>query len=109
VVRAVAADGVAGVFDTALLNGDALGAIRDGGGLAVVRGWDGPSERGIAVHRVMVAQVLERTDWLEHLRTLAGDGRIVLRPLDAFAPTAAAEAQRRMDAGGLRGRLLIAF
>jgi NADPH2:quinone reductase len=108
-VRAVAAEGVAGVFDTALLNGDALGAIRDGGGLAVVRGWDGPSERGIAVHRVMVAQALERTDWLEHLRTLAGDGRIVLRPLDAFAPTAAAEAQRQMDAGGLRGRLLIAF
>jgi NADPH:quinone reductase-like Zn-dependent oxidoreductase len=108
-IRAVAPDGVAGVFDTALLDGDALGAIRDGGGLAVVRGWDGPSERGIAVHRVMVREVLERTEWLEHLRTLAGDGRIVLRPLDAFAPTGAAEAYRRMDAGGLRGRLLIAF
>jgi NADPH2:quinone reductase len=108
-VRAAAPDGVAGVFDTALLNGDALGAIRDGGGLAVVRGWNGASERGIDVHRVMVSQALERTDWLEHLRTLAGDGRIVLRPLDAFAPTGAAEAQRQMEAGGLRGRLLIAF
>jgi NADPH:quinone reductase len=108
-VRAVAPAGVAAVFDTALLNGDALGAIRDGGGLAVVRGWDGPSERDIAVHGVRVASVLERTDWLEHLRALAGDGRIVLRPLDVFAPADAAEAQRRMEAGGLRGRLLIAF
>jgi NADPH:quinone reductase-like Zn-dependent oxidoreductase len=32
-VRAVAPAGVSAVFDTALLNGDALGAIRDGGGL----------------------------------------------------------------------------
>jgi NADPH2:quinone reductase len=108
-VRAVAPDGVAAVYDTALLNGAALGAIRDGGGLAVVRGWDGPTERSITNHKVMVGTVLERTDWLEHLRELAGDGRITLRALDAFAPTAAGEAQRRMDAGGLRGRLLIAF
>ena len=108
-VRGAAPDGVAGVFDTALLNGAAVGAIRDGGGLAVVRGWNGAGERGIDVHRVMVRQALERTDWLEHLRVLAGDGRIVLRPLDAFAPTGAAEAHRQMEAGGLRGRLLIAF
>lgn len=108
-VRAVMPDGVAGVFDTALLNGDALGAIADGGGLAVVRGWDGPSERGIAIHKVFVSSVLQRTDWLEHLRTLAADGRIRLRALDAYPPEQAAEAQRRMDAGGLRGRLLIAF
>ncbi len=53
-VRAVEPDGVAAVFDTALLNERALGAIRDGGGLAVVRGWDGPAERGITVHQVFV-------------------------------------------------------
>ena len=75
----------------------------------MVRGWDGPTDREITNHKVMVATVLERTDWLEHLRELAGDGRIALRALDAFAPTAAGEAQERMDAGGLRGRLLIAF
>ena len=108
-VREVAPDGVAAVYDAAVLNGAALGAIRDGGGLAVVRGWDGPTERSITNHKVMVASVLERTDWLSHLRELAGDGRLTLRALDAYAPTAAGEAQRRMDAGGLRGRLLIAF
>jgi NADPH:quinone reductase-like Zn-dependent oxidoreductase len=108
-VREIEPEGVAGVFDTAVLDGDALGAIRDGGGLAVVRLWNGPGERGIAIHRPWVRTVVERTEWLDQLRDFAGDGRIQLRPLDAFAPTDAAEAYRRMDAGGLRGRLLIAF
>ncbi len=108
-VRAVAPDGVDAVFDTALLNGKALPAIRDGGGLAVVRGWDGPSERSIDVHKVFVFTVLERTEWLEQLAALAGDGRIALRPLDAYPPERAGEAQARMDAGGLRGRVLIEF
>jgi NADPH:quinone reductase-like Zn-dependent oxidoreductase len=108
-VRAVAPDGAAGVYDTALLNGDALGAVRNGGGLAVVRGWRGPTDRGIALHRVMVSEVLERTEWLQELRELAGDGRITLRAGDAYPPQRAGEAQARMDAGGVRGRLLIAF
>ena len=108
-VRAVAPDGVAGVYDTAVLNGAALPAIRDGGGLAVVRGWDGPSERDIAIHRVRVDTVLQRTEWLEHLATSAAEGLIQLRPLDEYPPERAAEAQQRMDAGGLRGRVLIAF
>ncbi len=108
-VRAEVPGGVDGLFDTALLNGDALGAIRDGGGLAVVRGWEGPSERGIAVHRVFVSTALERTDWLQELSELVGDGRVRLRPLDEFPPERAGEAQARMDAGGLRGRVLIGF
>jgi NADPH:quinone reductase len=108
-IRSAVPDGVAAVFDCAVLDAGALGAIRDGGALAVVRGWDGPSERGIAIHRVFVREVLERTDWLEHLRERAGDGTLTLRVVDAYPPTGAAEAQQRMDAGGLRGRLLIAF
>ena len=108
-VRAVAPDGVDAVFDTALLNGAALGAIRDGGGLVVVRGWDGEGERGITVHRVMVFSVLDRTDWLSELSEMATSGAIVLRPLEAYPPERAAEAHERMAAGGLRGRVLIAF
>ncbi len=110
VVRAVEPDGVAGVYDTALLNEDAFGAIRDGGGLVVVRGWHGgEAPRGIVVHPVFVREVLERTDWLQELRTLAGDGRLALRVAAAFPPEQAAEAHRLMDAGGLRGRALITF
>lgn len=109
-VRGVERDGVAGVFDTALLNDEAFGAIRDGGGLVVVRGWHGgEAPRGIQVHPVMVREVLERTDWLEQLRALAGAGRLSLRVAGTFAPEEAAEAHRLTDAGGIRGRAVITF
>ena len=77
--------------------------------IVVVRGWDGDEveDRGIRVHPVMVATVLERTDWLEELRRLASDGRLKLRVAEEFPPEEAAEAERLMDAGGLRGRAVI--
>ena len=109
-VRALEPDGVAGVYDTALLNEAAFGAIRDGGGLVVVRGWHGgEAPRGITVHPVMVREVLERTEWLLELRRLAGAGRLTLRVAATFAPEDAAEAHRLMNAGGLRGRAVITF
>jgi NADPH2:quinone reductase len=110
-VRAAESEGVAAVYDTALLGREAFGAIRDGGGLVVVRGWDesAPTERGIEVHPVWVGDVLERTDWLELLRELASAGRMPLRVAGEYPPERAGEAQRAMDAGGVRGRLLITF
>jgi len=110
-VRAAAPDGADALYDTALLGGDGLGAVRDGGGMVVVRGWDGenPAERGIEVHPVRVATVMERTDWLEELRALASNGRIPLRVAGEYPPEQAAEAHRVMDAGGLRGRAVIVF
>jgi len=109
-VRAIEPGGAAGVYDTALLNEAAFGAIRDGGGLVVVRGWQGgEAPRGIQVHPVMVRDVLERTEWLEELRELPGGGRLALRVAATFPPERAAEAHRLMDAGGLRGRALITF
>jgi NADPH:quinone reductase len=109
-VRGVEPNGVAGVFDTALLNEAAFGAIRDGGGLVVVRGWPGgDAPRGIQVHPVFVREVVERTEWLEELSRLAGEGRLQLRVAASYPPEQAAEAHRLMDAGGLRGRALITF
>ncbi len=109
-LRDAAPEGVDAVYDTALLRRAVLPAIRDGGGLAVVRGWDGgPSERGIVVSEVRVRTVLDRTDWLEELRGHASAGRIALRVAAEHPPERAAEAQRAMAAGGLRGRALIVF
>jgi NADPH:quinone reductase-like Zn-dependent oxidoreductase len=109
-VRALVPDGVDGVFDTALLHAEAFGALRDGGALAVVRGWSpDETERGIEVRSVRVATVLERTDWLEELRAAAEDGRLQLRVAGEFPPEQAAEAQRITGAGGLRGRTMIVF
>jgi NADPH:quinone reductase len=109
-VQEAAPDGVDAVYYTALLKRAALPAIRDGGQIAVVRGWDEEDpERGIQVQRVMVFGVLERTDWLEQLRELASEGRFALRVAGEYPPEEAAEAQRVMDAGGLRGRAVIVF
>ena len=110
-IRQVAPDGADGVYDTALLYRDALGAVRDGGGIVFVRGWDGQEveDHGIRVHPVFVARVLERTDWLEELRALAAAGKLKLRVAGEYPPEQAAEAHRVMDAGGLRGRAVIVF
>ena len=109
-VLEAAPGGADALFDTALLRSAALGAIRDGGAMAVVRGWDdGPAERGIRIHPVQVRTVMQRTDWLEELRRLASDGGIALRVAAEYPPEQAAEAQRVMDAGGLRGRAVIVF
>jgi len=110
-IRAVAPGGADAVYDTALLRREAFGAIRDGGQIVVVRGWDGDAveDRGIRVHPVFVAQVLERTDWLEHLRELASAGTLKLRVAGEYPPEQAAAAEGAMEAGGLRGRAVIVF
>jgi len=109
-VRELAPEGVDGLFDTALLGAEAFPALRDAGGMAVVRGWDRPEpERGIQIHKVFVRTVLDRTDWLHELRRLASEGRIALRVAGEYGPEEAAEAHRVMDAGGLRGRAVIVF
>jgi NADPH2:quinone reductase len=109
-VRALAPDGADGLVDTALLGRAAFGAIRDGGAMAVVRGWDdSPTERGIEIRPVAVRTVLERTDWLELLRERAADGRLALRVAAEYPPERAADAHAAMEAGGLRGRGVIVF
>lgn len=95
-----------GVLDTALLGPAAFPALRDEGAMAVVRGWPyGDPERGITIHAVRVATVLERTDWLEELR----EAGLQLRVAGTYPPERAADAHRAMEAGGLRGRAVIVF
>lgn len=109
-VRAQVPEGVGALLDTALLGDKAFGAIRDGGIYIPVRGWTGPeADRGIKVKRVMVPEVLERTEWLERIRDLAAQGTLVPRIAAEFAPEAAVDAQKRLQAGGIRGRLVVVF
>ena len=109
-IRAEVPEGVDAVYDTALLYRAMFPAIREGGGLAVVRGWDGEDvEQGVHIHRVWVGDVLERTDWLHELRELAGSGAIQLRVASTHPPERAADAHRQMEAGGIRGRAVIVF
>ena len=101
--------GVDGLIDAAVLDAAALPAIRDGGKLATVRGFAGPSERGITIEPVRVTSYVHNHEALESLGRLVAEGRLTLRVGETFPPEQAAEAQRKMAAGGTRGRLVIVF
>jgi D-arabinose 1-dehydrogenase-like Zn-dependent alcohol dehydrogenase len=101
--------GVDGMIDAAVLDAAVLPAIKDGGKLATVRGWSGPSERGITIEPVRVASYLNNQAALDRLGQQVSAGKITLRVAETFPPERAADAQRKMSAGGMRGRLVIVF
>jgi NADPH:quinone reductase-like Zn-dependent oxidoreductase len=108
-VRHVARDGADGVVDGALLDGLAIPAVRDGGGMATLRGFRGEPQRGITFHPVLVREYATAHAKLDRLRELAERGRITLRVAATFPPEDAPEAHRRLEAGGTRGRLVLRF
>jgi hypothetical protein len=109
-IRQKVPEGVDALLDTALLAEKSFGAIRDGGVYIPVRGWkDEPSERGIVFEPIFVDTVLERTEWLELLRDMVAASQIKLRVAGEYTPDQTADAQRALEAGGLRGRPVILF
>ena len=107
-IRKVAPGGVDGLADGSFQSGLAVGAVRDGGGFVSVRSWRG-EERGITFHRTSVRSYDHRADLLDRLRQQVEDGLITLRVAATFPPEQAAEAHRRLEARGTRGRLVILF
>lgn len=101
--------GVDGLIDAAVLDAAALPAIRDGGKLATVRGFAGPAERAITIEPVRVTSYLHNHEALDRLGRLVAEGRLTLRVAETFPPERAADAQRKLAAGGTRGRLVIVF
>lgn len=108
-IREVAPEGVDGLADGAVQLELAIAAVRDGGSFASVRGWDGTGERGIVFHKTMVRNYDRRGDLMDHLRQQVEDGVVTLRVAAVYQPEEAAEAHRRLEAGGTRGRCVIAF
>jgi NADPH:quinone reductase-like Zn-dependent oxidoreductase len=108
-VRDLTGGGVDGMIDAAVLDAAVLPAIRDGGKLATVRGWSGPSERGITIQPVRVTSYVENGEALDRLGRLVGAGKLTLRVGETFPPERTAQAQEKMAAGGTRGRLVIVF
>jgi len=108
-IRAIVPDGVDGVVDAALLGMSILPAIRDGGGMAVVRGFQGETERDIAIHQVQVSRYAENQAALAGLGDLVSQGKLTLRVAETFTPERTGEAHEKLAAGGVRGRLVIVF
>ena len=103
----VAPDGVAGLADGAVQNELLFPAVRDGGGFATVRGFRADAPRGITIHEVWVREYLEHHDALDRLRQQAEDGELSVRVAATFPADGAGEAHRLLEAGGVRGRLVI--
>ncbi len=108
-LREVVPGGVDGLLDAAVLDAAVLPAIRDGGKLATVRGFAGPSERGITIEPVRVTTYVHNHEALDRLGSLVAAGQLTLRVEQTYPPERTADAQRRLHAGGTRGRQVIVF
>jgi NADPH2:quinone reductase len=108
-VRALYPDGVDAIIDAALLGPAALPAVRDGGQLLAVRPFQGETERDIAVHLVLVGNHLHEGHRIAALADLVDKGVLTLRVAEVLPAERAADAHRRLEAGGVRGRLVLTF
>jgi NADPH:quinone reductase len=128
-MRRVLPGGVDALLDAAVMGAPVLAAVRDGGQVIAVRpfagagagsgaGWGSGSgsdsgsslyERGIMVSLVLVRQHLHEGEKLARLAELAARGVLSLRVADVLPAARAAEAHRRFEACGVRGRLVLTF
>lgn len=108
-VRDIVPDGADGIIDCALLEEAVVPAVRDGGRIATVRGFEGDAERGITFHPVYVHKYLHESAKLRQLGQQVEDGTLTLRVAKTFPPEQAADAHTMLEAGGVRGRLVLEF
>lgn len=108
-VREVVPGGADGAVDAALLNELVVPAVRDGGGIATVRGFRGDEARGVTFHPVSVRNYAREHAKLDRLRQQAESGELTLRVARVLPKERAAEAHRILEAGGTRGRLVLEF
>src|SRR4051795_587693 len=102
-------DGVDGLADGSVQDALVLPAVRDGGAVATVRGYRGDGQRGLRVFPTLVRRVAQDRAALDRLRRQVEDGVLTLRVARTFPIEEAAEAHRMLEAGGVRGRLVLTF
>lgn len=100
---------VPGLVDGSVQNETLFAAVADGGGFATVRGFRAEAPRGITLHQVWVWEYAREQAALDRLRQQVEDGQVTLRVARTFPPEDASEAHRLLEAGGVRGRLVIEF
>jgi len=101
--------GVDGLADGAVFNELVIPAVRDGGAFTSVRGFQGIPQRDIHFTTTFVRSYAQEFEKLDRLRQQVEAGKITLRVAEVYPPERAADAHRRLEAGGTRGRLVIQF
>ncbi|MFC7400743.1 NADP-dependent oxidoreductase [Citricoccus sp. GCM10030269] len=102
-------DGADAAIDAALLLDAVAPAVKDGGTIITLRGQEGTPERDVVFRPVFVAEYATEHEKLDTLRRQAEDGTVTLRVAEVLPKEQAPEAHRRLDAGGVRGRLVLEF
>jgi NADPH:quinone reductase len=102
-------DGVDGLADGSVQDAAVLPAVKDGGAVATVRGYRGDGQRDVRVFPVLVRHYALEAEALDRLREQVEKGELTLRVAQTFPAADAAEAHRRLEAGGVRGRLVLLF
>lgn len=106
-VRESEPGGVDGLLDAALLGADVLPGVRDGGVVVAVRSFEGEPDREIRLYVVKPSDYLHRGKDLAELVHLAERSVLSLRVAATLPVDQAAEAHRRLAAGGVRGRIVL--
>jgi NADPH2:quinone reductase len=101
--------GVDAVVDGSLQGELLVDAVRDGGTIVTVRGYRGSDDRGITWAPVLVRTVATDHARLDALRRQVEQGVLTPRVADTIPAEKAPEAHRRLEAGGVRGRLVLTF
>jgi NADPH:quinone reductase-like Zn-dependent oxidoreductase len=100
-------DGVDGLADGALLNEKAIDAVKDGGSFTSIRGFKGSPQRDIKFSSTWVTAYNCDYEKLDKIRQQVEDDLVTLRVADTVSPENAAEAHKRLEGGGTRGRMVI--
>jgi NADPH2:quinone reductase len=108
-IRELHPDGVDGLADGSVQDAAVLPAVKDGGVVTTVRGYRGDGQRDVRVLPVMVREYAEQAEALDRLREQVEKGELTLRVAHTYPAADAAEAHRRLEAGGVRGRLVLVF
>ena len=103
-VRDLVPGGADAVFDAAVLGFPAMDAVRARGAFVVFSGSAPIPVRGI---RVLPVYIHADGAALAGLSRLAAAGKLTLRVADTYPLPEAAQAHERLEAGGVRGRLVL--
>jgi NADPH:quinone reductase-like Zn-dependent oxidoreductase len=108
-IRAVISDGVDALVDSALQGDVVAAAVRDRGSVVALRPHIGPTDRGISWRQVFIMDYQRDRARLDQLRRQVESGALTLRVAGTYPAEQAEQAHRRMEAGGVRGRLVLTF
>ncbi len=108
-LREHAPAGVDAAIDAAALRDQIVPAIRDNGQLLNARSWDGQPDRGIRSVHVNVRDRVTDHAAIVHLSEHVEAGILPMRVAATYPAHAVVDAHRRLDQGGLRGRIILTW